>query len=462
MKGNGGPEDPSIDARSAGVRVVTQSMRLLDQPRYVCALGAMQTVQGIHRGVPILHAGPGCAAKLAAGIAGSNGDSGYISPHVYPCSNVSETETVWGGEGRLKDTIEHALKVIDGDLFVVLSGCTTEIVGDDIANVVAGYRDHPKPVIHVPTPGFKGNNLEGHEWIVGAIIGQYLARRPIPKPIPGLVNLWGPVPSYDPFWVGNIRELEGLLVELGLTPNTIFGEHRGIANIDRVPAAQFNLLVSPWLGLANVQQLQSAFGTPYLHLPAVPIGAYETSNFLRTVGAYAGVDRARVEGIVERYEREYYYHIERTSDVFLENRTMSRRFSTVTNAADALAISRFLVNDFGLVPAKQYITDATPDRFRPAVEEYFQAFQYGIRAEVEFSTDGHRIHEDIRKSDYFGPPLIIGSIFEKKLAEELGGNFLAVSVPMKERLILCSSYVGYRGGLRLLEDIYSYVLRQFN
>ncbi len=436
--------------------------KLLDQPRYVCALGAMQTVQGIHRGVPVLHAGPGCAAKLAAGIAGSNGDSGYISPHVYPCSNVSERETVFGGEQRLQETIAHALKVIDGDLFVVLSGCTTEIVGDDIESVVNGFQDASKPVVFVATPGFKGNNLEGHEWVVDAIIEQYLTRRPRPERRRGLVNIWGPVPSYDPFWIGNIRELESLIRELGLEPNTIFGEQRGLAHIDRVPAAEFNLLVSPWLGLSTVKLLEERFGTPCLHLPTYPIGAHETSDFLRAVGERAGVAGQKVESIVTRCEAEYYYHIERTSDVFLENRTMSRRFSTVTNAADALAISRFLVNDFGLVPGKQFITDATPDRHRVAVERYFQEFQYGLRAEVEFSTDAFRIHEEIRRGDYFGPPLLIGSIFEKKLAQELGGNFLAVSVPMKERLVLASSYVGYRGGLKLLEDIYTYVLQQFN
>jgi len=32
-------------------------------------------------------------------------------------------------------------------------------------------------------------------------------------------------------------ELESLVRELGLTPNTIFGEHRGIDNLNRVPAA---------------------------------------------------------------------------------------------------------------------------------------------------------------------------------------------------------------------------------
>lgn len=436
--------------------------KILDQPRYVCALGAMQTVQGIHRGVPILHAGPGCAQKLAGGIAGSNGDSGYISPQIYPCSNVSEKEIVFGGEDRLKETIENALKVIDGDIFVVLSGCTTEIVGDDIAKVVREFENSEKPVIFVETAGFKGNNLEGHEWVINAIIDQYLSKKTYENKVKGLVNIWGPVPSYDPFWVGNIRELESLVRELGLTPNTIFGEFRGIENIDKVPVAEFNLLVSPWVGLKNVKLLEERFGTPFLHYPTLPIGAYETSKFLRTVGEYAGVDVDKIKKIIDVREKEYYYYIERTSDVFLENRTMSRRYSTVTNAADALAISKFLTNDFGLVPDKQYITDSTPEEYREEVKNYFKEYKYGIEAPVIFSNDGYEIHTDIRNNEYFGPPLIIGSIFEKKLTEELSGNFLAVSVPIKERLILSSSYVGYHGGLKLLEDIYTYVFKQFN
>jgi nitrogenase molybdenum-iron protein beta chain len=436
--------------------------KILDQPRYVCALGAMQTVQGIHRGVPVLHAGPGCASKLAGGIAGSNGDSGYISPQIYPCSNVSEKEIVFGGEDRLKETIENALKVIDGDIFVVLSGCTTEIVGDDIAKVVSEFANSEKPVIFVEAAGFKGNNLEGHEWVIDAVIDQYLSKKAYGSKIKGLVNIWGPIPSYDPFWVGNIRELEALIRELGLTPNTIFGEFRGIENIDKVPLAQFNLLVSPWVGLKNVKLLEERFGTPYLHYPTLPIGAHETSKFLRTIGEYAGVGVDKINKIIDVREKEYYYYIERTSDVFLESRTMSRRFSTVTNAADALAISKFLTNDFGLVPDKQYITDSTPEEYREEVRNYFKEYKYGIEAPVIFSTDGYEIHTDIRNTEYFGPPLVIGSIFEKKLTEELGGNFLAVSVPVKERLILSSSYIGYHGGLKLLEDIYTYVFKQFN
>ncbi|MDD1730309.1 MAG: hypothetical protein LUQ50_14735 [Methanospirillum sp.] len=437
-------------------------LKIIDQPRYVCALGAMQTVQGICRAVPVLHAGPGCAAKLAGGIAGSNGDSGYISPQIYPCTNITENEIVFGGEGRLKETIENALRMIDGDLFVVLSGCTTEIVGDDIAQVVSSFEGSEKPVIYVETAGFKGTNLQGHEWIVDAIITQYLVKKPGKGRIKGLVNIWGPVPSFDPFWIGNIRELEHLIREIGLTPNTIFGENRGIEEIDRIPQAEFNLLVSPWVGLSNVKKLEEIFGTPYLHYPVLPIGAYESTRFLQVVGKFAGIDPSLVTAVIDRHEKEYYYYIERTSDVFLENRTMSRRFSTVTSTTDALAVSRFLVNDFGLIPATQFITDKPPEEYHETIRQYFRDFTYRISTDIVFSRDGYEIHEEIRRTDYHGAPLIIGSIFEKKLAEELQGNFLAISVPIKERLILNSSYVGYQGGLRLLEDIYSYVFKQFN
>lgn len=437
-------------------------LEILDQPRHVCALGAMQTVQAISRGVPVLHAGPGCAQKLAGGLAADSGDSGYLAPQVYPCTNITERETIFGGEDRLTETLEAAVRVVDGDLYVVLTGCTPEIVGDDIHAVVGRADTAGKPVVTVQTAGFKGSNLQGHDWVVNAIIDQYLVGRPEAAPIAGLVNLWGPVPSYDPFWVGTIRVLEDLLRELGLTPNTIFGEYRGVANLDRVPQAQLNLLVSPWVGRSSVELLRERFGTPYLHQPVLPIGAYETSRFLRAVGEAAGVDPKLVAEVIDRHELEYYYHIERASDVFLENRTMSRRFSVVSSATDTLAVSRFLVNDFGLVPATQFVTDATPVEYQQDVREYFEGYQYGITADVVFSTDGYQIHQSIREQDFFGPPLIVGSIYEKQLAESLGGNFLAVSAPLNERLVLSSSYAGYRGGLRLLEDVYGYVLKKFN
>jgi len=436
--------------------------KILDEPRYVCALGAMQTVQAIYRAIPIIHAGPGCAGKLAGSLAGTTGDSGYLNPQTYPCTNIGETEVVFGGEGKLHDVIENALKVMDGDLFVVLSGCTTEIVGDDIDQVVSEFEDAVKPVISVPTAGFKGTNIEGHEWVVNGLINQYLVRLPKKEKITGLVNIWASVPSYDPHWLGNLRELENLVRELGLTPNSIFGEFRGIENLNKVPLAEFNLLVSPWVGLDNVKLLETKFGTPYLHYPTLPIGAHETSAFLRAVGNFAGVNQKLTDNLIEKHEKEYYFYLERSVDIFFENRTASKMFSTVTDAANALAFSKFLVNDLGLMPNTQFITEGVPEEHQARIHEYFKDFSYGIEANVVFSTDGYLIHKQIEQEEFAGAPLIIGSIFEKNIARELDGNFLCISVPIKEKVILHSTYVGYHGGLKLMEDIFTSVYQSFN
>jgi nitrogenase molybdenum-iron protein beta chain len=437
--------------------------KLLDKQRYKCALASMQTVQAITRAIPVLHSGPGCAQKLSDGT----GSSGYFSPNIFPCTSINEKDVVFGGVKKLKSTIDNALKVIDADLYVVLTGCIPEIVGDDSAEVVSQFEDASKPVIFASTAGFKGNNYKGHEQVVDAIIEQYLPKvegvnGKNTEKIPGLVNIWADVPYQDLFWLGNIRELENLVRELGLKPNTIFGYERGIKNIDLLPKAQFNLLVSPWVGLKNVKNLEKRFGTPFLHLSTLPVGATETSKFLREVGAFAGIDSSKVESIITEHEKYFYYLIERYADLFLENRVINKQFSIVGDAQYVLALTKFLVNDLGLFPAKQFITDDTPKEYQAAIREEFKNLNYGIEAEVEFTTDSYLIHKEIREHDYHGYPLVLGSYFDKEITEELKGNFLNVSWPIQDKVVLDDFYAGYTGGIRLIEDIYTVAVQRFN
>ncbi len=447
--------------------------KLLDKQRYKCALGAMQTVQAITRAIPILHAGPGCAQKLSD----TTGSSGYFSPNIFPCTSINEKDVVFGGTKKLYTTIDNALKVIDADLYVVLTGCIPEIVGDDTGEIVSQFGQYDqesrfeeaggnpedfqyKPVIYASTAGFKGNNYYGHEQVIDAIIDQYLKKSD--KRRKGLVNIWADVPYQDLFWLGNIRELEKLVAEIGLTPNTIFGYNRGIENINRIPEAEFNLLVSPWVSLKNVKKMERKLGIPYLHYPTLPIGAYETSKFLREVGAFAEVDPEKTEAVITEHENYYYYLIERYADLFLENRVINKEFSVVADAQYALGITKFLANDLGLIPAKQFITDDTPKAYRSAIEEEFKKLNYNLQAEVAFETDSYKIHQEIREHDYHGYPLILGGYYDKELTEELKGNFLNIAWPVQDKVVLDDFYAGYTGGIRLIEDIYTVAVQRFN
>ncbi len=430
--------------------------KILDKQRYKCAMSAMQTVQAIERAIPILHSGPGCAQKLSS----SSGNSGYFSPNIYPCTSINEKDVVFGGVKKLHSTIENSLKVIDADLYVVLTGCIPEIVGDNTEEVVEEFQGGEKPVIYASTAGFKGNNYKGHEQVVDAIIDQLLEKSD--DKIEGLVNIWADVPYMDEFWLGNLRELEKLVLELGLIPNTIFGYKRGIENIKKIPQAQFNLLISPWVGLGNVKKMEKKLGIPYLHYPTLPIGAFETSKFLREVGKFAGVAEEKVEQIITEKEAYYYYYIERYADLFLETRSMSKQFTVVGDAQYTLGLTKFLVNDLGLFPAKQFIVDDTPREFKENIKGYFEDLSYDIKAEVAFETDGYKIHNEIKAHDYHGYPLILGGHWEKEVARQTDGHFLNVSWPVNERLVMNSYYVGYDGGLKLIEDIYSVAKTRFN
>ena len=430
--------------------------KILDKQRYKCALAAMQTVQAIDRACPVLHSGPGCAQKLSD----TTGSSGYLSPQIFPCTSINEKDVVFGGVKKLETTIANALKVIDADLYVVLTGCIPEIVGDDAAEIVSRFADADKPVVFAPTAGFKGNNYKGHEQVVEAIVTQYLKKSD--KKQKGLVNLWADVPYQDLFWLGNIRELENLLREIGLTPNTIFGYQRGIENINKIPEAEFNLLVSPWVGLKNMKTMEKKLNIPYLHYPVLPIGATETGKFLREVGKFAHVDEAKVEEVIKKHEDYFYYLISRYADLFLENRVINKQFTVVADAQYSLAITKFLVNDLGLIPAKQFVTDDTPKEHHEAIAAEFQSLNYGIKADVAFETDGFKIHEEIKSHDYHGYPLVLGGYYEKEVTEKLKGNFLNISWPVMDKVVFDDFYVGYTGGIRLIEDIYTVAVQRFN
>ena len=416
----------------------------------------MSTVQAINRAIPVLHSGPGCAQKLSEGIGGS----GYFSPNIFPCTSINERDVVFGGTQKLETTIDSALKVIDADMFIVLTGCIPEIVGDDTADVVSRFEDADKPVIYASTAGFKGNNYKGHEAVIDALIDQYLEKSD--ETIPGLVNIWADVPYQDLLWLGNIQQLEKLLTEIGLQPNTIFGYRHGIEKIDRIPQAQFNLLVSPWVSVGNMKKMEEKLGIPYLHRPVLPIGAFETTKFLRAVGEFAGVDPAKVEEVINRNEDYYYYLIERYADMFLETRVMAKQFSVVGDAHYTLGITKFLVNDLGLHPGPQFITDDTPKAFRKQIEEEFTDLNYGLKADVTFTVDGYQIHNAIREHDYHGYPLILGSYYEKEVTEELFGHYLNIAWPVNDKVVLDDFYVGYTGGIRLIEDIYSVAVQRWN
>ena len=57
--------------------------------------------------------------------------------------------------------------------------------------------------------------------------------------------------------------------------------------------------------------------------------------------------------------------------------------------------------------------------------------------------------------------MIIGSGWDRDLAQEKDYDFLSAALPSPYRLHLTTNYVGFTGGLRVIEDIYNGVLATY-
>lgn len=432
---------------------------VISDPHYACAVGCTNTVVAIRGAVPIANCSPGCQLKTTSMLTFENAFQGGIGAGGgnMPSANSTENDIVFGGTKTLDNLIRSTLKIYRGDLFVVVTGCVGELIGDNVPDLVRKYREAGYPIVNVSAPGFKGNNLYGHEQVVDAIVdqfvGDYSGRRK-----KGLINLWFETPYYNQNWRGDYQELTRILRGAGFEVNVLFGpDNDGVSNWKRIPRAQFNLVVSPWVGVHNAEHLQQKYGQPFLHILEIPVGEEATAKFIRRVVEFAGIDKTQSERFIRQEARTYYYYLEHFSEFFSEYwYGMPSEFIVAADSAYALAYSKFLADQIGLLPRRVIICDDTPEKFREQISEEFRHLSKGVGVEVDFLEDGYEIEKIIRETNFTsGKPLILASSWEADIAREKDALFFEVSIPSSETLVINRSHIGYRGALSLLERIYS-------
>lgn len=441
---------------------------IIEQERYTCAIGALQSVVAIPRAVPILHSGPGCGNMIQGFFERS---TGYAGGSTSPCTNFTEKEVVFGGTDRLRENIANTYKILDTDLQVVLTGCTAGIVGDDIEPVVEEFREDGKPIVSVETAGFKCSNFEAHSLVVNAVIDQYVSRFEEENPFrseKNTVNLFASLPYQDPFWKGNLREYKRLLEGIGLSVHVLFGpESGGVREWQQIPKANFNILVSPWYGLPIAEHLEEVYGQPFTQYPNIPIGANETERFLRQVLAFANeqgaeLDLDAAEKFIRQEREAYYEEIDNLATFLLEFRYgLPNHVHIVHDAGYVLGLSKFLLHEVGIVPKEQFAVDNTPKRFQEQIAAELQSTSDKKVIPLTFEPDAGKVQDAIRSLHHGGRGLIIGSGWDKELAREKDYDFLSASVPTPYRLVMTTNYVGFSGGLRVIEDIYGTVLATY-
>jgi len=421
-----------------------------ENPRGGCVLSGINSVlAAIDHVCPILHSGPGCCMQTTAAEQGQSGHKHacFMSGVSLPSSNMLEKEVVFGGVNKLRTTIQGAVDIIDADAYFVLTGCTAGIIGDDIESVTEEFKAKGNKVFAIDTPGFAGDSNLGYETVWNTFIDKVIAAPE--RKQENLVNIFGIVPYHDPFWSGTLEEIERILSKLGLKVNTFFTRHQGIDVVEHCAEAALNIIVNPWLFKGPAAKFEQKFGVPSIRFPFFPIGATDTTQFVREVAAALKLDDALVERVIKEEEDYVYSYLAQSIGAL-----SWKRFAVAGDAASAIAITRYLANDYSFTPVLVIITEPI---FRPEDKERIiqniSRLEYAAPPKVVFASDQWDINQAIR-NEQEEITLLIGSTNEKEVVLEKGIQFLNATFPMNERLVFNRTYCGYRGSLTFTEDLY--------
>lgn len=426
----------------------------LEGSRNSCALhGALQVFEAIEGVVPVIHSTSGCGVQHHLGLSRVSGGNVPFGAPPVSSSNIGEKHVVFGGGSRLREQLKNTVKVVQGDLYAIVTGCSTEMVGDDIPAMAREGREQDWPVIYANTPGFSGDVHHGYHLAVRSLIEQLPdIWKEAGSPPTGVVNIWGVLPNNDPFWRGNLRELGRLLEGIGLTPNLLLGDDQGVAAWRLVPQAALNLVVSPW-GEAPARLLEQRYGTPWLSPGSLPVGP-AAGELLRLVVEKLGLDPQQAEDFIGREEAALDRRLAGLADSYYRH-GFQREFALVGESAQVAGIAAYLGQSLGLLPRTLVVTDNPPEALRGELQVRLAGIVPGYATDVLFSEDQAEIADAVRAG---GAAVILGSALEQPVAEESGVPFLAVSFPVSDRIILDRAYAGYRGAAALLEDLGSAIL----
>jgi len=450
------------EARSASLTEGATRAPLIERPRYSCALGgALATVTALPEAIPIMHAASGCAGNFTWAQSGGGGlqVGGLCGGLTTPSSNVQEPEIVFGGVDRLTEQIKCTLEVMEGKLFIVLTSCVTDMIGDDVRRATEELTSPERPVISAETAGFKGNSYYGYDAVLQSLFRSFVAKSA--TKVRKRVNLWGIVPSLDVFWRGNIEALRLLLAKLGLDVNTFFSRSDTLDRIRTATSAELNIVVSDAYGVDAAGVFEEEHGTPFITVP-LPIGPSATGDFLREVGSALSIRKSVVERLIDEGDDLFYSYLEPLTDPY-NDFDMQRYAVVVGDCNYSYGVTRFLSDDLGWIPELAVCTDRPGDSAAEKLAERFTRLESGLRPAFVFETDTSEIIRHLsgrwpgsrgeRYYNAFSPAFVVGSSLDRELAASLGAGHLSVSFPVTNRVVLDRGYCGYSGGLHLMEDL---------
>ncbi|NMA11793.1 MAG: oxidoreductase [Chloroflexi bacterium] len=374
--------------------------------------GAYQALAGIEDAVVLLHSVVGC-------------NFGTLSFHVpnrmqdirQACTVISDNEIINGGEKSLKLALDSMLELYKPTAIFVISGCVSEMIGDDIQAVIEPYSQDQCIIRYVESAGFRGDFCDGYEHALLSLADLMEPYKVSAKPV---INILG-VSTDDYRAAADKKELQKLLgdqAELG----TVFSQCT-LDEVRKAPCAGLNLVLGHGIDLAR--EMKYRFGIPY-ELIDYPFGIEGLKEiceiFDRRFNINFSEDLARIKNEISLGLEPIYTYLQACYGM---------PAAVIGRDARAKGLRRFLEKELGM-----------------------EVVRFARREEVG---DLEEFYMTVRNSEV---AVLFGSSFEQDLADELKIPLVRFDYPIFDEVCITGrSFIGTSGVLCLIEDILNAVMR---
>jgi len=298
---------------------------------------------------------------------------------------------------------------------LVGASCTAELIQDDPAGLAQAMR-LPIPVIPLELPSYSRKE----NWGASETFYQIVRALAVGDPShPAAFRAGSPRPNVNllgPSALGfrhrdDVAAVTRILEALGIGINAVAPLGASAADIARLGAADFNVVLYPEIGEEAARWLERSFGQPFTR--TVPIGVGATRDFIREVAALAGVDPAPALGDGESRMPWWSRSVDSTY-------LTGKRVFIFGDATHAVAAARIAHDELGFEIAGLGCYNREFARSVRAAAE-----QYGVTPLI---TDDHLEVEDAIAAAH--PELVLGTQMERHIAKRLGIPAAVISAPV--------------------------------
>ena len=211
-------------------------------------------------------------------------------------SQPDNNAVVYGTEECLTEALEYIRNNRKPSILLIENSCSVSLIGDDIEGIAAKSR-LPFPVVGLDSGGLNGGFAEGYSK-ASLRLWQYLDLPDIKIKCRSGVNLLGCTTAYFN-GKNDLDEIKRILEIANYRVIATPGAGGELEVLQKVPAAQLNIVINEELGLETAKYLKERYGTPYV-VVGIPYGLKGTMRWLEKITEALPAD---LENIREECEK---------------------------------------------------------------------------------------------------------------------------------------------------------------